>query len=95
MTQPLTFLFTDLEDSTSLWEQFPEQMQQADSRHDTLMHTVIEQHHGRVVKTTGDGIHAVFDSHSDGIDAALAGQQTITSETWLEATGPHKDRSSA
>lgn len=75
MTLPagnLTFLFTDLENSTPLWENFPESVRTATARHDVLMRTVIERHHGRVVKTTGDGFHAVFETPSDGGAAALA-----------------------
>ncbi len=92
MTSLLTFLFTDLENSTPLWEQFPEEMQQAAARNDALMRAIIEQHGGRVVKTTGDGFHAAFDSPSDGVAAALAGQQAIGAESWLEAAGPLKVR---
>ena len=33
MSAPLTFLFTDLENSTSLWERFPDEMQPAMARH--------------------------------------------------------------
>jgi class 3 adenylate cyclase len=57
---PLTFLFTDLEGSTSLWENFPDEMREAVARHDVLMCGIIEKHRGRVVKTTGDGFHAVL-----------------------------------
>jgi predicted ATPase/class 3 adenylate cyclase len=92
MTGPLTFLFTDLENSTPLWEQFPDEMRQASARHDALMRAVIEQHHGRVVKTTGDGFHAVFESPSEGIAAALAGQQAIAAEPWSDKIGPLKVR---
>jgi class 3 adenylate cyclase len=34
-----------------------------------------------MVKTTGDGFHAVFESASDGVTAALISQQTIAAET--------------
>jgi len=89
---PLTFLFTDIENSTPLWENFQDGMRLATSRHDELMRAAIEQHNGRVVKTTGDGFHAVFESPSDGISAALAGQQAIAAESWSAATGPLKVR---
>ncbi len=92
MTGPLTFLFTDLENSTPLWENFPDEMRQASARHDALLQRVIEQHRGRVVKTTGDGFHAVFESPLDGVAAALDGQQALTAEAWPEATGPLKVR---
>jgi predicted ATPase/class 3 adenylate cyclase len=92
MTGPLTFLFTDLENSTPLWEQFPDEMEITSARHDALMRAVIDQHRGRVVKTTGDGFHAVFESPIDGVAAALSGQQAINAEHWPEATGPLKVR---
>lgn len=92
MTFPLTFLFSDLENSTPLWEQFPNEMQPAAARHDALMRGVIEQHRGWVVKTTGDGFHAAFESPAEGVAAALAGQQAISAEPWPNATGPLKVR---
>ena len=88
----LTFLFTDLENSTPLWENYPVEMRQASARHDALLRAIIEQHRGWVVKTTGDGFHAVFESPIDGVAAALAGQQAIGAEPWPETTGPLKVR---
>ena len=58
----VTFLFTDLESSTRLWEEYPDAMPAALARHDELLRAAIEAHDGRVVKTTGDGVHAVFAS---------------------------------
>ncbi len=89
---PLTFLFTDIENSTPLWEQFPDEMQQSSARHDAVMREIIEIHQGRVVKTTGDGFHAVFEAPSDGVAAALAGQKALSAETWSPASGPLKIR---
>ena len=80
MTTPLTFLFTDLENSTPLWEKFPAEMQQAASQHDILIRRIIKHHQGVVVKTTGDGFHAAFESPSDAVAAAIASQQAITAE---------------
>jgi len=90
-TRTVTFLFTDIEGSTQLWERYPEPMQTALSRHDTLLRVAIENHHGHVIKTTGDGLHAVFDSASDGVAAVLAGQRALRAEAW-GATGPLKVR---
>jgi predicted ATPase/class 3 adenylate cyclase len=91
-SKPVTFLFTDLENSTPLWEKYPDEMQQASIRHDALMRSAIEQYRGRVVKTTGDGFHAVFESPSDGTAAALDGQLSLAAEPWPTATGPLKVR---
>src|SRR5438876_11420284 len=56
----VTFLFTDLEISTRLWEQEPDAMRRALARHDVILREVVAAHGGHVVKGTGDGVHAVF-----------------------------------
>ena len=56
----VTFLFTDIEGSTRLWEEHPDAMRDALARHDELVREAIEAHGGYVVKTTGDGFHAAF-----------------------------------
>ena len=61
-TGTVTFLFTDLVGSTRLWEEFPDQMGDALAQHDEILRRAVEQHHGEIVKTTGDGVHAVFTS---------------------------------
>ncbi len=59
MSAPLTFLFTDLESSTELWEQYPDAMHPALARHDALLKSTTEGLAGRVVKTTGDGLRGL------------------------------------
>src|SRR6478672_12951794 len=66
----VTFLFTDVEGSTRLWEEHPDAMQQALARHDEIVRAAISAHHGYVVKTTGDGFHAAFSTALDAIGAA-------------------------
>lgn len=66
-----TFLFTDVEGSTRLWEQDPERMRPALARHDAIARAAVEQHRGVVVKTMGDGIHGAFDDPRDALDAVL------------------------
>ena len=73
----VTFLFTDLEGSTRLWEEHPEAMRPALARHDAILHEAIEAHDGFVVKTTGDGFHAVFGTAHDAVDAAVAAQLAL------------------
>jgi len=86
----LTFLFTDLENSTPLWERFPAEMEVASARHDALLRRVIAEHGGQVVKSTGDGFHAAFASPADAVAAALAGQRAIAAEPWPAALGPFR-----
>ena len=60
----VTFLFTDIEGSTQLWEQHPDVMGGALQQHDTLLRRVIEEKDGRVFKTVGDdSVDAGFGEH--------------------------------
>ncbi len=87
----VTFLFTDLEGSTRLWEEHPDTMRPALARHDDLARSAIESHDGFVVKTTGDGFHAAFATAHDAIDAAIDAQRALGAERW-DATGPLRVR---
>jgi predicted ATPase/class 3 adenylate cyclase len=84
---PITFLFTDIEGSTRLWERFPDEMKDALKRHDAILRGAIEVSSGQVVKTTGDGMMAVFGSVADGATASLVAQRDLAREPWAE-TGP-------
>ena len=72
-----TFLFTDIEGSTRLWEQEPERMRPAMARHDALAREAVERHGGHVVKKTGDGLHAAFRDPSAAIAAAVELQRAL------------------
>ena len=80
----VTFLFTDIEGSTRLWETYPGVMKAALARHDALLRTLIEANNGRVIKTTGDGLHAAFASAADGVGAVVATQRALLAEAWPE-----------
>jgi len=66
-----TFLFTDIERSSRLWEDHPEQMQRALQSHDRILRDAVLRHHGVVVKSTGDGIHAAFQDPLDALAATV------------------------
>ena len=72
-----TLVFTDIEGSTRLWEEQPDRMRAALAGHDALARQIVGARRGRVVKTTGDGVHAVFDDPLDAIVAALEFQQAL------------------
>jgi len=85
MEQPsgtVTFLFTDVEGSTQLWERYPEAMRTALARHDAILRKEIERRGGYVVKLRGDGFHAAFATASDALAAALAAQRALHAEAW-------------
>jgi class 3 adenylate cyclase len=87
----VTFLFTDLEGSTRLWEEFPDAMQGALARHDAILRGGVAANEGHVVKTTGDGIHAVFATAHDAVDAAVVMQRGLAAESFGEM-GPLRVR---
>ena len=76
-TGTVTFLFTDIEGSTTLWEQHPDAMRVALARHDALLCHAIEAADGCIVKTTGDGVLAVFGAAADALAACLAAQRAF------------------
>jgi predicted ATPase/class 3 adenylate cyclase len=78
----LTVLFTDIESSTELWEHEAAAMDTALQRHDQLIATLITDHHGRVVKHTGDGSCSVFESATEALLAAGAISHAMDSEEW-------------
>ena len=67
----VTFLFTDIEGSSRLWETDPERMRPALARHDALIRGAVTRHHGTVVKMLGDGVHAAFEDPRDAVEAIL------------------------
>ncbi len=87
----MTFLFTDLEGSTRLWEDFPDAMQDALARHDAILRDAMLARDGQIVKTTGDGVHAVFASAHDALAAAADAERAIVTEPW-GVTGPLRVR---
>lgn len=78
----VTFLFTDIEGSTTHWESHPNEMQTAVERHFSLLRDAIHAHHGALFKIVGDAVQAAFDTAEDGLAAAVAAQQSLTAERW-------------
>jgi predicted ATPase/class 3 adenylate cyclase len=83
-TGTVTFLFTDVEGSTRLWEEHPDAMRPALAEHDELIRGAVEAHGGHVVKTTGDGVHAAFATADDGVCAAIDAQRALVAHGWGE-----------
>ena len=86
-TGTVTFLFTDIEGSTTRWEHQRQAMQQALARHDAILREAIAAHGGHVFKTVGDAFYAVFTTAPDAIDAALGAQALLQRESWDAALG--------
>ena len=86
-TGTITFLFTDIEGSSQLWERFPEPMRMALSKHDTILREAFETRGGFVFKTIGDAFCVAFDTAPGAVDAALEAQRLLNTGVW-EETGP-------
>src|SRR6202158_950671 len=84
-TGTVTFLFTDIEGSTRLWESQQAAMQVALPRHDALVRQCVKAHDGHVFKTGGDAFCAAFHTASDALAAALDAQRSLHREPWPEA----------
>ncbi len=80
----VTFLFTDIEGSTRLWQQSPAEMGAALARHDALLREVIEQNDGTVFKTVGDAFCAAFPTAAAALAAARAAQLALAQQPWPE-----------
>ena len=80
----MTFLFTDIERSSLWWEQHPDEMAVAVPRHDALLREAIEEHHGTVFATGGDGLAAAFARGSDAVETARAMRAALDGEPWPE-----------
>ncbi|MGH9008472.1 MAG: NB-ARC domain-containing protein [Acidimicrobiia bacterium] len=82
MNSQLTFLFTDIEASTSGWERHPEGMSVALARHDEVIQQAVKDAGGKVFKHTGDGACAVFSTAPAALGAALAAQAALQGGEW-------------
>lgn len=83
----ITYLLTDIEGSTSIWERNPDAMRAAMIRHDALMTTGVERHGGVVVKSRGEGdsVFAVFTQADAAVAAAADVQGSLHAVSWPEA----------
>jgi class 3 adenylate cyclase len=82
----VTFLMTDVVESTPLWIQSRASMYQAMRRHDQLLTSAIEANGGIVLKERGEGdsFFAVFPRATDAVVAAMDAQRAVQSEPWPE-----------
>jgi predicted ATPase/class 3 adenylate cyclase len=78
----VTFLFTDIQGSTQLWELQRAVMPSALARHNAILHAAITVRGGAVFKTVGDSICAVFVNAPQALAATLDAQRALAAEPW-------------
>jgi predicted ATPase/class 3 adenylate cyclase len=83
-TGTITFLYTDIEGSTRLWQAAPSTMPLALDRHNAILTEAIEAHNGVVFRTAGDAFCSAFSRPADAVAAALAAQRGLRDEVWAE-----------
>ena len=81
-TGTVSFLFTDIEGSTQLWENHPQKMKLALKRHDEILTECLTPHGAYVFKTMGDAFHAAFSDAEAALKAALDAQEALEKEEW-------------
>jgi len=81
----VTFLFTDIEGSTKLAQEYPDAMPALLARHHEILNQSIQEQHGYVFQIVGDSFAAAFHSASDAVNAALNAQRILQNESWTPA----------
>src|SRR5512132_734601 len=84
-TGTVTFLFTDIEGSTKLAQQYPDAMPALLARHHEILNQSIQAHDGYVFQVVGDSFAAAFHSASEALQAALDAQRLLYEEPWSPA----------
>ena len=78
----VTFLFTDIEGSTKLAQQYPAAMPDLLARHHEILNQSIQTQNGYVFQIIGDAFCVAFSSAFDAVNAALEAQRCLQNESW-------------
>lgn len=81
----VTFLFTDIEGSTKLSQQYAESMPALLARHNAILDRAITLHHGFTFNIAGDSYSVAFHNVRDALEAALGIQLALQKEPWSPA----------
>ena len=84
----VAFLFTDVENSSALWERNGDTMMSALARHVSLLREAVSAHGGVLFKTVGDGTQSAFPTAPAALSAALTAQRALLAEPWPDELGP-------
>jgi WD40 repeat protein/class 3 adenylate cyclase len=86
-TGTVTFLFTDIEGSTTRWERYPTEMKAALAQHDNVMRAAFAAYHGTVFQTAGDSFVTIFARPAEALAAILDAQRTLRAAAWQQPIG--------
>lgn len=78
----VTIVFTDIEDSTALWEKHGDAFETCLARHNDILRELIAAHSGYEVKTEGDAFMVAFQRAGDAAAFTQQSQLRLDAETW-------------
>ena len=81
----ITFLFTDIEGSTKLSQEFPDTINTALEIHNSILRNTVESCNGFVFKIVGDAYCCAFHNAADAVKAAVEIQRSLAFEKWKDA----------
>src|SRR5688572_24344948 len=81
----VTFLFTDIEGSTRLYQRLGDAFERILDRHRQLCREAFAAHDGVEVACPGDGFTVAFPLAAGAVGAAVGAQRSLTAERWPEA----------
>jgi len=81
----VTFIFTDIEGSTKLAQEHPDEMPALLARHNEILDQAIKNHNGYIMRIVGDSYSAAFHNARDAVDSALEAQNKLDKEAWSPA----------
>jgi predicted ATPase/class 3 adenylate cyclase len=81
----VTFLFTDIEGSTKLSQQYPDTMPTLLTRHHEILRQAVQAQNGYVFQVVGDSFAVAFHAAIDALKAASQAQQLLQTEDWSPA----------
>ncbi len=70
-------LFTDIFQSTRLWERFPQDFGEALERHNTTVEETVLSHSGEIMKNLGDGYIAIFNTADECVRSGVEIQKKL------------------
>jgi len=79
----VTFLFTDIEGSTRLWERYPDEMLAAHARHNRILRDAVVSNHGYTFQMIGDAFCVAFDEAGNAVHVAVQSQLDLSAESWV------------
>ena len=91
----ITFLFTDIVESTRRWEAAPAAMAVALARHDTLIRAAVAAHDGYIFGTAGDSFTVAFADPTQALRATLDAQAALQQEPWVSFSSGYIQRALA